>query len=307
MRLIRLGYLAAALLALAPKGVQSQAPTLTGRLAAPPQPQGRKAGAGGFPSNSPYFAVGAQGFFKLDGTGDKEFLVSGQTVVDQLKLGKKNNFHVPFVANFSSLGVEDDDGIEGEISKLLTSSQGISLAVQPYYETAPSSQTLRATVYGSLGWKMNQGNSLADTSVTLKLHQGRVSAGIAVDIPLVNASTPLSLSFEPVYRFFSRERYKELFGEDRRSFLSLELTGVLPAGHVGLLAQGVLTDGAPSAWRIGFILAGGASSGGSGGGPLDRGGEQRAPAPPPPVGSGTGADSTATPTPAPADSTSKQK
>lgn len=223
-------------------------------------------GAAGFPTNSPWF-VKTELALRLDGTGtfEDDFLASGQLVVDEVALARNSGLRLPILANFSTLSVgETGLPLQEQVGNLLSANRGLSLALQPYYATA--NPGLQATVFGTAGWKMNAKRDLADTSLTRYLHQGRFSVGLALDAFLVTGPRPISLSAEAIYRRFSDTRYQQLFGEDRDSFTSLELTGIVPLGQLGFLAQGLFTDGAPTVWRVALVLAGKMKEAETGGG-----------------------------------------
>jgi hypothetical protein len=249
------------LLATCVSRAQAQAPfvsdVLTGRVRTAPVPDKGK-GASGLQPGSSWLRVGAQMGYLLDGSGtiEDDFLASGRVEVGMLKFSstQPEALKIPIISNIGSLGLaKTKDELEKGGRDLLASAKGLSIAVSPYRAYGPC--RARTTLYASAGWKLNTGRDRADTTRTVKLHQGRFSVGIGIDAKIIEGSAmPVTFSVEPVYTVWNASRYRAIYGVERSALTSLELTAIIPIRGLGLLAQTNVAQAMTPAWRIGLLL-----------------------------------------------------
>lgn len=218
-----------------------------------------KTGEKGISANN--FWLGAQVGYKFgssDGFADN-LLVSGRLLYD-VDLGA-SKFHLPVMGNISSLRdvftsspKTSEDTIKAKVQDLMISAQGINVGLYPYY-IAYSNEYFQFTLHGSATWKLNAFKDKKDE--TQYLDQGRFSLGIEASIGKSgNGKYPLTVSVTPTYTFFDAEKYEKIFGENKRSITSLEITGVVPVGNgVGLLIESIVASKPFSAFRAGIIIA----------------------------------------------------
>lgn len=209
-------------------------------------------------ARNPY--VGAQvGYVFGDGTFASNLVANGSVVYNVLEVtgakgsGRGIGFFLPVRGNVSSLvAASDDDGRSKAAQQLISSAQGMRVAVEPYL-SLPGTRFLRPALFAAVGWKLNAVKDANDTTRYLSL--GRFSGGGEIAIgPADGSKNPIVISLSPVYSVFSTRDYQKVQGLTR-SITSGELTVVVPLGtSVGLLTEAVVARNALPSWRTGVIL-----------------------------------------------------
>lgn len=201
--------------------------------------------------------LGAQIGYKLSGPGDfsDNLLVSGRLLYNiDINTTK---FKLPVMGDISALrdaaSTGNIDSLTAKAQDLLLSTQGINVGLYPFYE-AYKNTYFSFTIHGSLTYKLN---AFKVDDETINLDQGRFSAGMETSIGKRNDDKyPLTISVTPVLTFFSKNRYKMIFGEEKSSLLSLEITGIVPIGSgFGLLIESVIAKDNAPAVRTGIVFS----------------------------------------------------
>ena len=218
--------------------------------------------AGGLAANNPW--VGAQvGYLFGD---SKEFadnlLVSGR-ILYEIDLNS-DKFKLPVVGNISNIikskvgfeAGESKDKLDSEVKGLMTSNQGLHVGLYPYY-LIKKSETFSLIAHGVAGWKLNGLQDTVNNKVTY-LNQGRFSAGVEFGIGRSNAEKiPLTISITPTFTIFDKNEYKGVFGVEKSTISTLELTCVVPLKKgIGVMFEDIvpLSKGMSNVFRVGLIF-----------------------------------------------------
>ena len=221
--------------------------------------------AGGLPANNPW--VGAQvGYLFGD---SKEFadnlLVSGRILYEiDLNSPDTSGFHLPVVGNLSNIikskvgfvEGEGKDKLDSEVKEIMTSNQGLHIGLYPYY-IIRRNETFSLIAHGVAGLKLNGIQDTVNNKVTY-LNQGRFSAGLEIGIGRSNAEKiPLTLSITPTITIFDKSEYKSVFGVEKSTINTLELTCVVPLKKgIGVMFEDIfpLSKGVRNVFRVGLIF-----------------------------------------------------
>lgn len=217
--------------------------------------------AGGLSAISPW--VGAQvGYLFGD---SKEFgdnlLVSGK-VLYEIDLNT-DKFKLPVIGNISNIikskvGFETGEGkekLDSEIKEIVNSTQGLHIGLYPYYKITEGDY-FSLIAHGVVGWKLNGIQDTITNTITY-LDQGRFSVGLEFVIGnSKEEKSPLTISVAPTLMFFSKNDYNKVFGVEKNSIRTLELTCVIPLNKgIGVMFENItpLSKGVDNLFRVGFI------------------------------------------------------
>ncbi len=215
-------------------------------------------GASGF---NPW--LGAQLIHNFEGTGDfaDNIVITGRLLYELRTSSKK--FKVPIMGNISDLKSEllnDAEKLENALTNIVVGDDGLNVGVYPYFIINDyAGDDFYLLAHGSASWKMN--GFQIDTTQTNYLNAGRFSAGLEMGYGLFDRTSgdrPITLSVTPVFSIIDKEKYKEVFGEEKGSFFSLEITGIIPISKtgIGLMIQSVISGDTNNVFRVGIILSG---------------------------------------------------
>ena len=215
-------------------------------------------GASGF---NPW--LGAQLVHNFEGTGDftDNLVITGRLLYELNTSSQK--FKIPVMGNISDLKSElltDKEKLDNALSEIVIGDQGLNIGIYPYYVVDDyADDDFYFIIHGSAGWKLN--GFQVDTTTTNYLNTGRFSAGIEIGYGLLNEATgdkPITLSLTPVYSIFDKAQYNEVFGEEKGSLFSFEITGIIPISKtgIGIMLQSVISPDTDNTFRAGIILTG---------------------------------------------------
>jgi hypothetical protein len=204
--------------------------------------------------------LGGQVGYKFGGSGEfADNLIASARLMYDIDLGFKR-FQLPIMGNFSQLRdnlsekLSVDDKNEARIQDIITSTQGLNLGLYPYFVVSEK-QYFAFLIHGAAAYKIN---SFKDESANaVYLQQGRFSLGIEANIGKYNTEQgryPWTISIAPALTVFSSEDYRSIFGADKSSLTSLEITSVIPIGKgIGFLLESVISK--ESAFRTGLLFS----------------------------------------------------
>ena len=219
---------------------------------------GQKIVAAGMSANNPW--VGAQIGYKIGESDDfsDHLLVSGRFLWEIPFEGAKN-FHLPVMGNLAQLKNDISkkltvDTVKAKIEQALLSTQGIQVGLYPYY-IIHNETNFSLTLHGVLSWKVNGFKD--DSNGTTYMHQGKFSLGAEIALGATKGGrNQLVVSVAPTIAFFNKNDYNAVFGKEKSSLFSTEITGVVPLGEgLGLLVESILAQESYSVFRVGIILA----------------------------------------------------
>lgn len=204
--------------------------------------------------------LGGQVGYKFGGSGEfADNLIASARLMYEIDLGSKK-FVLPVMGNLSQLRDNLSENLtvdEKEIARnqdILTSTQGLNVGLYPYYLIFEKAY-FSLLAHGTLAFKLNSFTDVQSNPVYLQ--QGRFSLGIEAYIGKKDPTTgkyPWTISIAPVTTVFSNMDYKAIFGTERSSLTSLEITSVLPIGKgVGFLLEGVISNN--SVIRTGLLFS----------------------------------------------------
>lgn len=215
-------------------------------------------GASGF---NPW--LGAQLVHSFEGTGDfaDNIVITGRLLYELKTSSKK--FKVPVMGNISDLKSEllnDAKKLESALTNIVIGDDGLNVGIYPYFIINDyAGDDFYLLAHGSASLKMN--GFQIDSTQTNYLNTGRFSAGLEMGYGLFDKKSgdrPITLSVTPVFSFFDKEEYNDVFGEERNSIVSLEFTGIIPISKtgIGLMIQSVVSGNTNNVFRAGIILSG---------------------------------------------------
>lgn len=212
----------------------------------------------GISANNPW--LGGQVGYKFGGTGEfADNLIASARLMYKIELGTVK-FQLPVMGNFSQLkdnisgNLQTDVENEARLQDILTSTQGLNIGLYPYY-TITEKEYFSVIAHGVLMYKVNAFKDTTENS--LYLNQGRISLGAEFHLGKKNIAEgryPITLSIAPTMTFFDKSDYNKVFGEEKSSISSLEITTVVPIGKgIGVLFEGVISS--TSTFRTGLLFS----------------------------------------------------
>ncbi|MCJ7483827.1 MAG: hypothetical protein MUO31_12790 [Thermodesulfovibrionales bacterium] len=174
------------------------------------------------------WAIGVQAYYDLSGGQFAEnFQASALALLETFSIS--DEFNIFFMGNLSSvIGNSSKEDIIDKIKEIQQTSQGINLAFYPHWYKTFTTKLLKSiTIYTPIGWKLNAFKN--DVDIIQYLHQFNGSIGI--EFALLEGSIskkPITISIEGKLTKFSKTKYESIFGEQKSSLTSLEITAVIP-------------------------------------------------------------------------------
>jgi hypothetical protein len=201
------------------------------------------------------WASGIQAYFDLSGGSFADiFRASALGLLEVFEISKE--FNIYFMGNISNVvdNTEATD-LEAKIKEIQQNSQGINLAFYPHYYKEFNSKVLQTlTIYFPLGWKLN---ALKDQNDTYQyLHQFNGMIGIEFGLLQGKFSKKfMTISFEGKLSKFSKKKYESIFGEQKSSMISFEITGLVPIlNGCGILANYSNSKQTDSTFSLGIVI-----------------------------------------------------
>jgi len=204
--------------------------------------------------------LGGQIGYKFGGSDEfADNLIASARLMYEIDLSSKK-FQLPIMGNVSQLrdnldlDLDDDIKDEARIQDLITSTQGVNLGLYPYY-IWKQKNTLALIIHGVAAYKINAFKESEES--TIYFQQGRFSVGVEAQIGKYDNSKgqyPWTISLAPTLTIFKKSDYTAIFGNEKSSISSLEITSVLPIGRgMGFLLEAIISD--KSIIRTGLLLS----------------------------------------------------
>jgi hypothetical protein len=201
--------------------------------------------------------VGATLFYNLDGSNLDNVVGAGK-----VKLNTVKNLNGPFrlnvignISKFSS--ATNTEKISSDILEISQSTQGLSAGLEPIYLIVNNPQDkIYFNAYGNLLYKLNNFQKVNNSDKDIALSQGRFTLGLEFDgIEFSDGGGLLHFGIEGSLTSFSKDKYNQIFNQQKSSLYTLEMTFIMPLfGKLGLMLNHTITQGIKPVSAVGMVI-----------------------------------------------------
>lgn len=208
-------------------------------------------------TNPERWFVGGQAGLTLFGDGELGSVMRASARATYfIPISALRRWQLPVVSNLADLSATKDDEIEGKLKKVLTTSDGAFFAIEPTWDPVFRSAfgDMRLQPFLSIGGQVNRFRALEDTTTTVTFGQGRIGAGVNLEIGRRSSGqSVLFVSSRIVEAVFNKSDHEKVFGESRGSRAMIENYALVPiGGSTALLIESTMGQGAAPVVRVGF-------------------------------------------------------